>query len=247
MARFGSLGTLSGNILGTPMGALNGEYGPVAQPLPQVPAACWDKPNFKACQSWAIASPHADCQKRAAAGDWNATQLDNCIQDKYRYRMNVNCIGSCAAGTVQWPGFTPGAVINVPAALTTLELQKAVNALLKPAGYVALVEDGVIGPKTCGAAKQFMADKVPVTCTSFTAPVKVGAYVAPKTGGSTAVVVTPKTGGSSTTTVTTASLLSSTKWVIGSSIAIALGLVGMAVAQKKGWIKGHGTAERKAK
>jgi hypothetical protein len=245
MSKLGSLGSLSGNILGSPMGdvtdlvsglvgsVVGGKYGSVTNPVPAVPAACWSKTNFGACQQWAIASPRTDCANLGKAGNWPQSEIDKCIEDKYRYRMNVNCIGTCASGTVTYPGMP--ATAAAPAALSTLDLQKALNAILKPAGYVALTEDGQLGAKTCGAAKQFMTDKVPSTCTSFTAPVKAGssstvAYVAP-------VTVKPVTTTSTTTTLTTASMFASAKWLIGGSIAIAVGLVGVAVAQKKGWIK----------
>jgi hypothetical protein len=115
---------------------------------------------------------------------------------------------------------------------TTLQLQQSLNMVsLKPMGYTPLVEDGVLGAKTCGALKQFMPASVPSECSSkgFTAPTKAGSgtvSVAKATTAATAPIQT-----------TQMSLLSSTKWIIGSSIALALGLVGFAVAKKKGWIK----------
>jgi hypothetical protein len=95
----------------------------------------------------------------------------------------------------------------------------------------------VLGAKTCGACKAFLPDKVPAECASkgFTAPVKVGAYVAPVVA-KPIVTVKPVTT-STTTSVTTASMLGSMKWILGGSIAIAVGLMGVAIAQKKGWIK----------
>jgi hypothetical protein len=195
--------------------------------------------NFKACQSWAISSPHADCQALAKAGNWPTEELNNCIEDKYRYRMNNNCIATCNAGAVAYPGMPSGAsTFSVPAAISTLDLQKLVNAFMVPLGYTKLTEDGVLGKKTCGATRKFYPDKVPSQCSTvgFTDPVKGG------TSSSTVTTVavkvpTPTTTTSTTTSLTTASMLSSTKWLIGSSIAIALGMVGVAVAQKKGWIK----------
>jgi hypothetical protein len=238
---YGSLGSLSGNILHVPLGEVAKSWA-VTNPLPVVPAACWDKPNFKACQSWAIASPNADCQALAKQGDWSDQSLKNCIEDKYNYRMTTYCIGSCASGTVTWPGAASAAA--APSALTTLQLQQAVNLLLRPQGYVALVEDGVLGAKTCGATKAFLPEKVPAGCSSkgFTAPVKAGAYVA-TTVVKPIVTVKPVTT-STTTSVTTASMFSNMKWIVGGSIAIAVGLMGVAIAQKKGWIKAQEPLKR---
>lgn len=111
---------------------------------------------------------------------------------------------------------------------TTIDLQKSLNAILVPAGYVPLVEDDKLGKKTCGAAKQFLPNQVPAECASkgFEAPVKKSAAAA------TAATATPPM------QTTQANLLTSTKWIIGVSLAIGLGLVGFAVAQKKGWIGG---------
>jgi hypothetical protein len=243
MSKLGSLGTLSGNILGygavtipTPMDLVNfatqGKYGSVTNPTPVVPAACWDKTNFKACQNWAISSAYSDCANLGKAGNWPESELAKCRQDKSNYRMNNNCIATCASGTVSYPGMTGAAA---PSVLSTLDLQKLVNAFMGPLGYPRLTEDGVLGKKTCGAVQQFYPDKVPSQCAviGFTAPSKGGgsSYVAP-------VTVKPLISNTqTTTTVTTASMLSGTKWIIGSSIAVALGLVGVAIAQKKGWIK----------
>ncbi len=112
--------------------------------------------------------------------------------------------------------------------MTTLALQKSLNAILVPKGYVALVEDDKLGKKTCGAAKQFLPDQVPAECAAkgFEAPLKMSA----STASVTSPVAIP---------TTQASLLSSTKWIIGVSVALGLGLVGFAVAQKKGWIGGQ--------
>jgi hypothetical protein len=104
--------------------------------------------------------------------------------------------------------------------VTTLEIQKALNQILKANGKTLLMEDGKLGPLTCAAAKQYMTVNVPAGCTTTSTASEAKATV------TTAPM----------TTTSNMSLLSSTKWIIGSSIAIALGLVGWAVAQKKGWI-----------
>jgi hypothetical protein len=247
------LGSLGGNILGVPMGGLfdsEGSYGAVSNPVPVVPAACWDKPNFKACQSWAISSPHADCQALAKAGNWPQAELDKCIEDKYRYRMTNNCIATCASGTVTYPGMTSGATA-VPGAMTTLELQNMLNTMLKPAGYITLDPDGKLGAKTCGAAKQFTPGLVPAECATkgYTAPTKAssggGGGSGGGSGGGVIVAATTVKAPTSIIPTTNAGMLSSAKWLIGSSLAIALGLVGVAIAQKKGLIKGHGGPAKK--
>ena len=111
-----------------------------------------------------------------------------------------------------------------------LTLQKTLNTMLVPAGYTKLVEDGVLGMKTCGAAREFMPGVVPAECATkgYTAPTKAGAKTVSSV--STSVSTVPAT------TTTSMSLISSTKWIIGSSIAIGLGLVGFAVAKKKKWL-----------
>jgi hypothetical protein len=116
---------------------------------------------------------------------------------------------------------------------TTLQLQQSLNMVsLKPMGYTPLVEDGLLGAKTCGALKQFMPASVPSECSAkgFTAPTKAGSGTTVSVAKATTVAPAP-------IQTTQMSLLSSTKWIIGSSVALALGLVGFAVAKKKGWIK----------
>ena len=70
----------------------------VNNPVPQVPANCWAKPGFSECQAWAISSPQAECQQRGADCGWDSASVANCIEDKYRYRMNTGCIGQCSSG-----------------------------------------------------------------------------------------------------------------------------------------------------
>jgi hypothetical protein len=251
--RRNNLGVLGGNVLGsvtipTPVdlvsGLVNtvkqGKYGPVANPVPQVPAACWSKPNFGACQSWAISSPQADCQNLARAGNWPDSEVKNCIEDKYRYRFTNYCINSCNAGAVTWPGGT-AASAAAPAAMTTLALQQALNPLLTSGGYTQLATDGKLGKKTCGAARQFMPNATPTECATigYTDPTKPGAYVASSSSSSSTAIFKPAatTSDLPTTSLTTAGMLSNAKWMIGASIAVALGLAGVAIAKKKGWIK----------
>ena len=113
--------------------------------------------------------------------------------------------------------------------MNTLELQKSLNVILRATGYIPLDEDSNLGKKTCGAARAYLPDQVPATCASigFTAPAKLGSQTTTVSVAKASATPLP---------TTNMSLLSSTKWIIGSSIAIALGLVGWAVAQKKGWI-----------
>jgi hypothetical protein len=111
--------------------------------------------------------------------------------------------------------------------MDTLALQQILNPLMIANGYVPLTTDGKLGKKTCGAAKQLMPDAVPTECASigYTPPGKPAKVASPLFA--TAPVSTPPM---------TSSMMSSTKWIIGGSIAVALGLVGFAIAKKKGMI-----------
>ena len=115
--------------------------------------------------------------------------------------------------------------------MDTLTLQKTLNTMLGPAGYVKLTEDGKLGKKTCGAAREYMSSAVPSECAAigYSAPAKVGAA---STTSYVSTTIKPATA----SMTTTSSLISSTKWIIGSSVAIGLGLVGFAVAKKKKWL-----------
>ena len=229
----GGLGSLGDNSLSSGLGSTSWS---VTNPVPQVPASCWSAPNFGGCQAWAISSPNADCQALAKAGNWDDESLKNCIEDKYRYRMINTCIGGCAAGKITYPGMpaAPSSTTS-PVPMTILELQKALNLLLKPAGICALTEDGKLGAKTCGAAKMFRPDVVPTECASkgYTNPGPCAAVAPAST--SSGIIVKPAS--AQVLPTSTASLLGSTKWIIGSSIAVAVGLVMVAIAKKKGMLK----------
>jgi hypothetical protein len=111
-----------------------------------------------------------------------------------------------------------------------LTLQKTLNTMLVPAGYTKLTEDGVLGKKTCGAAREYMPTSVPAECSSkgYEAPTKASAA---KTVTSVSTTTVP-----AAVTTSSMSLISSTKWIIGSSIAVGLGLVAFAFAKKKKWL-----------
>ena len=114
--------------------------------------------------------------------------------------------------------------------MDTLQLQKILNTMLGPAGYAKLSEDGKLGQKTCGAAREYMPSLVPSECATigYSAPAKAGAATTSYVSAPTKPVTASMS--------TTSGLISSTKWIIGSSIAIGLGLVGFAVAKKKRWL-----------
>jgi hypothetical protein len=114
--------------------------------------------------------------------------------------------------------------------MTTLELQNALNLVLNASGYVPLDPDGKLGKKTCGAAKQFIPNAVPSECASkgYEAPVMKSA--APKAASSVIIAPSPE--------VVSSGMTDSAKWIIGSAVAVAVGLMFFVVAKKTELIGG---------
>lgn len=114
--------------------------------------------------------------------------------------------------------------------VTTLQLQQALNPIMKAAGYVPLVEDGKLGPKTCGACKQFMPNAVPADCASkgYTAPVLASAA---SSSASSSVYTAPAPS-------VAEGMTTGAKIAIGAGVAIAVGLMAMLVMEKTGFTEG---------
>lgn len=113
----------------------------------------------------------------------------------------------------------------------TVELQKVTNEMLKGKGYCSIGEDGKLGPATCGAVREMLKqhdvpNPPPATCQSFTAPRKppCGGGGAPAPALQFEPIVPPK--GPSLASI-----------VMGGTIVLAVGVLGYAIAKKKGMIK----------
>lgn len=118
----------------------------------------------------------------------------------------------------------------------TRVLQVATNRALKAHGYCPIAEDGKLGPGTCGAVRE-MLDYVegqfepPGECEGFTVPRKP-----PCPGAAPRPTIGPLLAHEPYMALRKKPLSMSTM-VMGGTVVLAVGVLGYAIAKKKGLIK----------
>lgn len=94
--------------------------------------------------------------------DLNAQYDQMAIQGLGGGSLGTNSLGAVAA--FQWGQYSKA----------VLSLQNSINLRLPALGYWPIVEDGILGPKTCGATRIVYPNNVPTACQSFTDPLPAG-------------------------------------------------------------------------
>lgn len=233
-------GIFDGNLSGLGSTMRNGILTPNKKPIRGIGAIafdsaddyCWSAPGFSDCHDKAYKKAQTDCESRRQAAeavkeDPSAYSLalkayTDCLENSKRGYMSKDCSSICelyaaansssaSVSSSECDSLSSGKFPYMTYAADTVKLQNCIN---KKAGSAVVTADGILGPKTCAAAKS-NGVFVPGSCSGSTSVSKP-------------VVTTP--------TVTQASIGgggSTSKWLI---VAAALG-AGVFVAYKAGAFK----------
>lgn len=194
---------------------------------------CWGAPGFSDCHDKAYRKAQNDCEARRVDAemvkdDPTAYQValkayTDCLENSKKGYMRTDCGPICdmykaaTASTTtvaasECDTLSSGVFPYMTYSVDTVKLQNCIN---KKAGSTVVTADGVLGPKTCAAAKS-NGVYVPGTCSGSSVSIK------PKVTTTPSVTQASIGGGGSTS-----------KWLI---VAAALG-AGVFVAYKSGAFK----------
>lgn len=117
-----------------------------------VPGECFGMPGFDQCYNQAYDRARSQCDPAygGRADHLGYETITKCITVVRDEIANAECVPQfCATGTRVPSGMVYGETVKNP---ITLAEQQEINAALPPRGFQKIVEDGKLGPKTCGAA-----------------------------------------------------------------------------------------------